>query len=104
MGEDRSVFFTKLVLHSNFEWIEGWLRASLVPVCISLQLFLSRWFLDGELVHQLDVSSLGDSADQWPDEEMYIILNNGQKTDSPDDTTVWPNHLRVDFIRLYQRE
>ena len=66
--------------------------------------FSSRWFLNGELVHQLDVSSLGDSADQWPDEEMYIILNNGQKTDSPDDTTVWPNHLRVDFIRLYQRE
>ena len=62
-----------------------------------------RWFFDGNLVHQLDVSSLGAKSNQWPNEEMYIVLNNGQKTSSPDDNTVWPNHLRVDYIRLYQR-
>ena len=55
-------------------------------------------------MHQLDVSSLGESANKWPNEEMYIILNNGQKSASPDDATVWPNFLKVDFIRLYQRE
>ena len=64
----------------------------------------ARWFLDGELVHEIEVSSLGESADQWPDEEMYIVLNNGQRTDSPDESTVWPNYLKVDFIRLYQLE
>ena len=37
-GRGQECFLYK-VLHSNFEWIEGWLRASLVPVCISLQLF-----------------------------------------------------------------
>ena len=63
----------------------------------------TRWFFDGNLVHQLDVSSLGVNADKWPNEEMYIVLNNGQKTASPDDNTVWPNHLKVDYIRLYQR-
>ena len=50
------------------------------------------------------MSSLGNRVNQWPNEEMYIVLNNGQKTDSPDVTTVWPNELRVDFIRLYQQE
>ena len=70
----------------------------------NIKMFLTRWFLDGELVHQLDVSSLGDNANQWPNEEMYIILNNGQKTDSPDDATIWPNYLKVDYIRLYQLE
>ena len=64
----------------------------------------ARWFLDGELVHEIEVSSLGESADLWPDEEMYIVLNNGQRTASPDESTVWPNYLKVDFIRLYQLE
>ena len=56
------------------------------------------------MVHQLEVSALVDRASSWPDEEMYIVLNNGQKSDSPDDDTVWPNYLRIDFIRLYQQE
>ena len=60
--------------------------------------------MDGEMVHQLEVSALVDRASSWPDEEMYIVLNNGQKSDSPDDDTVWPNYLRIDFIRLYQQE
>ena len=64
----------------------------------------ARWYLDGELVHELEVASLGESADLWPDEEMYIVLNNGQRTNSPDEATVWPNYLKVDFIRLYQKE
>jgi beta-glucanase (GH16 family) len=64
----------------------------------------ARWFLDGEQVHSVEAASLGSSQHLWPDEEMYIVLNNGQKTSSPDEDTVWPNRLEVDFIRLFQKE
>ena len=50
------------------------------------------------------MDSLGDRADEWPDEEMYLYINNGAFCSSPDETTAWPNYLRVDHIRIYQRE
>ena len=60
--------------------------------------------MDGELVHELSADSLGDRVDEWPDEEMYVYLNNGAFASSPDETTVWPNYVKVDYIRIYQRE
>ena len=59
------------------------------------------WSIDGTVVHTLEKSDSKDPA-QWPDEEMYIILNNGVKTDSPDTSTTWPNQLQIDSIEVYQ--
>ena len=63
----------------------------------------ARWFLDGDLVHELTAESLGGNIDQWPNEEMYMYLNNGVFTAAPDETTVWPNYFRLDYVRLYQQ-
>ncbi|MBR58020.1 MAG: hypothetical protein CMH54_08350 [Myxococcales bacterium] len=63
----------------------------------------ARWFLDGELMHTITVDALGADAALWPNEEMYIVLNNGQGSGAPDVTTSWPNYLKVDFIRLYEK-
>ncbi len=62
----------------------------------------ARWFLDGQLVHELSAESLGAHQHLWPNEEMYIVINNGQRSKSPDQATVWPNRLTVDYVRLYQ--
>ena len=64
----------------------------------------ARWYLDGVLVHSISATSLGANQHLWPNEDMYIVLNNGQRTDSPDETTTWPNYLKVDFVRLFQKE
>jgi beta-glucanase (GH16 family) len=64
----------------------------------------AKWFLDGELVHTVTATSLGANQGLWPNEEMYIVLNNGQRSESPDETTLWPNYLKIDFIRLYQED
>lgn len=61
----------------------------------------ARWYIDGELVHTLNKSSSKEPTG-WPDEEMYIILNNGVRTASPDATTTWPNQLQIDYIEVYQ--
>ena len=58
----------------------------------------AKWYIDGKVVRTLNASSVSN----WPDENMYIILNNGQKTDSPDTTTTWPNNLEIDYIQVYK--
>lgn len=62
----------------------------------------ARWWIDGKVVHTLLKSETIDPS-AWPDEEMYIILNNGVRTASPDDTTTWPNTLEIDYIEVYQQ-
>jgi len=66
----------------GFEWTEDYARFS----------------IDGSLVYQMN-NTIGGN---WPDEEMYIVLNNGVRTDSPDTNTTWPNHVIIDYIELYQ--
>jgi beta-glucanase (GH16 family) len=57
------------------------------------------WYIDGNIVHQL----LASQTKAWPNEDMYLVINNGQRTDSPDSTTVWPNALTIDYVKLYQK-
>lgn len=57
------------------------------------------WTIDGVEVHRLTSRGL---KRQWPNENMYIVLNNGVRTESPDNTTTWPNYLVIDYIELYQ--
>lgn len=57
------------------------------------------WYLDGQEVRRLSAKNIVG----WPDQDMYIVLNNGTRTESPDNTTQWPNFLKIDYIRLYQK-
>ena len=67
----------------GFEWTAGY----------------AKWYIDGNLVNTLNASSVSN----WPDEEMYLILNNGQRSASEDHTTTWPNYLQIDYVRIYQK-
>gem|GEM_PF-799813 len=63
------------------------------------------WYLDGQptrtLTKQAYLSEKPDGT--WPDEEMFMILNNGQRVKSEDFTTTWPNYLEIDYVRVYQK-
>jgi beta-glucanase (GH16 family) len=59
------------------------------------------WLLDGAV--KLEVW-----GDHVPAAPMYLILNNGVSSrvgpsGEPDETTVFPNFLEVDYVRVYQR-
>ena len=58
----------------------------------------AKWYIDGVEFAHMD----NDIGNSWPDEEMYIVLNNGVRTHSPDTNTAWPNQLVVDYIEVYQ--
>lgn len=60
----------------------------------------AKWFLDGVQVHSL----LASSVTNWPNEDMYIVLNNETKTESPDAATTWPNTLEIDYIQVYTKK
>ena len=58
-----------------------------------------RWFIDGQLLH-----STNDGVPQTPH---YLILNTavgGGWPGDPDETTVFPQHHDVDYVRVYQRD
>lgn len=59
----------------------------------------AKWFIDGVEVRHLN-NSFGAS---WPNEEMYIVMNNGVKTNSPNTNTTWPNTLEIDYVALYKK-
>ncbi|MHC4530576.1 MAG: glycoside hydrolase family 16 protein [Planctomycetota bacterium] len=57
----------------------------------------AKWYIDGLEVYHID-NTIGNS---WPNEQMYIVLNNGVRTKSSDKNTTWPNYMIVDYIKLY---
>lgn len=87
------------------KWSNGWLRKfDATYDCEAWHVYgfewtgeYARWFIDGKMVRDLK-NTLGT---HWPDEEMYIVMNNGVKADSPDKTTTWPNSLTIDYVALY---
>ena len=101
--------------YPNQKWSSNWLnRFCDIYICEAWHTYgfewtetEARWFLDGEMLYELSLESLGDNGesigDLWPNEEMYIYLNNGAFVASPDETTIWPNYLKVDYIQLYQK-
>jgi len=59
------------------------------------------WFLDGE-------AKLEVWGSQVPEKPMYLLLNNGVSSrfgpsGEPDGSTVFPNFLEVDYVRVSQR-
>ena len=64
----------------------------------------AKWWINGKLVNTL-YKNQSRRPELWPDENMYIILNNGVRAAAPasDESTIWPNQLEIDYIELYQR-
>lgn len=64
-----------------------------------------RWFVDDLLYATKTTSDLGDF--NWPfDERFHFIFNlavGGNWPGNPDDTTVFPQQLEVDYVRVYDR-
>ena len=58
----------------------------------------ATWWIDGVKVAHV-VNNIGSN---WPNEDMYIVLNNGVRRRSKDTNTTWPNHLVIDYIKYYQ--
>ncbi|MBZ0295819.1 MAG: glycoside hydrolase family 16 protein [Anaerolineae bacterium] len=64
-----------------------------------------RWYLDGEEYHRVTPASLHGS--EWVfDHDFFILLNlavGGNWPGYPDDTTIFPQQLLVDYVRVYQQ-
>jgi beta-glucanase (GH16 family) len=64
-----------------------------------------RWYVDDELFHTATPGDISPNA--WLfDHEFYLLLNlavGGSWPGPPDETTVFPQTMLVDYIRVYQR-
>ncbi len=63
-----------------------------------------RWFFDDQEYFKLTPA---DVPDEWIfDHEFFIIMNlavGGRWPGYPDDTTIFPQQMLVDYVRVYQR-
>lgn len=59
----------------------------------------ATWYIDGKEVRNL----LAEGIPDWPSKPMYIVLNNGTRTESPEGTTQWPNYFTIDYLKLRTR-
>ncbi len=64
-------------------------------------------FVDGNSYHKLNKSGIPEGTTWAFDHPFYLILNlavGGQWPGYPDDTTKFPQQLKVDYVRVYQAE
>jgi len=65
-----------------------------------------RWFVDGKNYKTLTPKDLPDRARWVFDHPFFLILNfavGGEWPGSPDETTVFPQTMLVDYVRVYTR-
>ncbi|HBY07184.1 MAG TPA: glycosyl hydrolase family 16 [Chloroflexi bacterium] len=70
-----------------------------------------RWYVDGQLFHQVGSDEWFTSYKNAPetapfDQPFYFILNvavGGNWPGNPDETSVFPQRMLVDYLRVYQR-
>ncbi len=63
-----------------------------------------RWYVDGELVNVTSVKDL-DGAQWVYDHDFFLLMNvavGGYWPGNPDETTVFPQEMIVDYVRIYQ--
>lgn len=62
-----------------------------------------RWYVDGYLFHEVTAADI--EPEFWPfDESFHVLLNvavGGQWPGNPDGTTVFPDSMSVDYVRVY---
>jgi beta-glucanase (GH16 family) len=66
-----------------------------------------RWYVDGNLYHTRTPADVPSGGEWVYDHPFYMILNvavGGPFPGSPDDTTMFPQRLLVDYVRVYERE
>jgi beta-glucanase (GH16 family) len=64
-----------------------------------------RWYVDGALYHTLTPAALPAGARWVFDHPFFMLLNvavGGDWPGSPDSTTVLPQRMRVDYVRVYR--
>jgi beta-glucanase (GH16 family) len=65
-----------------------------------------RWYVDGKLHHSLTPAQLPSGKGWVFDHPFYLIVNvavGGMWPGIPDKTTPFPQRMRVDYVRVYQR-
>jgi beta-glucanase (GH16 family) len=70
-----------------------------------------RWYVDGQLYHQVGADEWFTSYKDAPatapfDQPFHLIVNvavGGDWPGSPDETSVFPQKMLVDYIRVYQK-
>jgi beta-glucanase (GH16 family) len=61
------------------------------------------WSIDGKRVNTFRKGTQISSSN-WPNQDMYLVLNNGILASVPDTNTTYPNHLIIDYIALYEEK
>lgn len=66
-----------------------------------------RWYLDGSQFYSANISYSDFQTYTWPfDQRFHFILNlavGGEWPGAPDGTTVFPQTMEVDWVRVYQQ-
>jgi beta-glucanase (GH16 family) len=64
-----------------------------------------KWLLDGKQFHQVSITNGVNSTEEFH-KPQYIIMNlaiGGQWPKNPDATTLFPDTVFVDYVRVYQK-
>lgn len=61
-----------------------------------------KWYIDGELVHTKTKGVEVPEAD-WPDQPMCMVINNGLLSVVDEGNTAFPNHLILDYFKVYEK-
>jgi len=64
-----------------------------------------KHYVDGQVYGTTDISSETDGFDVFH-KPFYIVLNvavGGNWPRPPDQTTIWPQKMMVDWVRVYQK-
>lgn len=64
-----------------------------------------KWFLDGKQYHEVSIEN-GDNSTEEFHKPFYLILNlavGGEWPKNPDSSTVFPDNVVVDYVRVYQK-
>lgn len=73
-----------------------------------------RWYINGQLYHTANdwFTKDGDNADAYTypapfDQDFFLIMNisvGGGWPGNPDETTVFPQQMAVDYVRVYEKD
>ena len=61
-----------------------------------------KWYIDGELVHT-KTKGIEVPETDWPDQPMCMVINNGLLSVVNEGNTAFPNHLILDYFKVYEK-
>ncbi len=65
-----------------------------------------KWFLDGNMYHEVSIADTINNTEEFQ-KPFYLILNlaiGGNWPKNPDETTIFPDTVKVDYVRVYQKK